>query len=177
MVAEPAPDVQRGLTIERMRLGDVEHVVEVDRQCFSSPWSAHTYTTELENPSAHYVVAKYRGDIVGFAGMWLIADEAHITTIGVAPCHRGRKIGERVLIELLSEAVQRGARRATLEVRRSNTVAQSLYAKYGFRTVAIRRGYYGDNGEDAFVMWVNRMWEPEYLAMLDARRAELGDLA
>lgn len=176
MVAEPVPDARTKLTIEPMTLADVESVVEIDRQCFSSPWSEYAYANELQNPSACYVVAKCSRQIVGFAGMWLIDGEAHITTIGVAPSHRGRKIGERILVELLIRAINTGAERATLEVRRSNTVAQNLYSKYGFRTVAIRRGYYGDNGEDAFVMWVDRMYEPEYLAMLKSRRDVLGSL-
>ena len=105
--------------------------------------------------------------------MWLIMDEAHITTIGVAPGHRGKKIGERMLVHLLDEAIHRGARHATLEVRKSNHVAQTLYLKYGFRIAAIRRGYYTNNGEDALVMWIDDMWDPGFLKMLREFRESL----
>jgi ribosomal-protein-alanine N-acetyltransferase len=112
---------------------------------------------------------------VGYAGMWLIMDEAHITTLGVDPDFRGMKIGEQILINILDEAVSRGARRATLEVRRNNSVAQSLYAKYGFHTVAIRKGYYANNNEDAFVMWVDDMWSDDFLRTLRIRAEALDD--
>ena len=111
--------------------------------------------------------------MVGFAGMWCIMDEAHITTIGVEPELRGRKIGELVLASLLEEALDRGVHRATLEVRRTNTVAQNLYAKYGFKTMAVRKGYYGNNNEDALVMWTEDMCEPDFLRLLRQRKDEL----
>jgi [ribosomal protein S18]-alanine N-acetyltransferase len=91
--------------------------------------------------------------IVGFAGMWLLYDEAHITTIAVAPEHRGKGLGELLLVALIEEAVNRGADWLTLEVRVSNTSAQTLYEKYGFTRQGVRRRYYSDNGEDAYIMW------------------------
>ncbi len=164
------------LTIERMQPGDVEQVAELDKQCFPMPWSVSAYTTEVGNPSAYYVVARAEGVIIGYAGAWFIMDESHITTIGVAPGFRGRKVGERILVHILEEAVHRGARRATLEVRRTNSAAQNLYHKYGFSTVAIRKGYYTDNGEDAFVMWVDDMWSDDFLRVLREARERLPDV-
>ena len=91
--------------------------------------------------------------IVGFAGMWVLFDEAHVTTIGVLPDRRGKGLGELLLLELFDQAFARGAEWLTLEVRVSNTAAQALYEKYGFTRQGVRRRYYSDNGEDAYIMW------------------------
>ncbi len=150
------------VSLERMRRDDVPRIMEIERQCFSTPWHESAYVTELVNRSAYYVVARIGDAIVGYAGMWVIMDESHITTIGVDPEYRGRQIGEQILVGILEEAQRRGARRATLEVRESNEIAQRLYRKYGFVPAAIRRGYYSDNGENAVVMWVDDMLTPAY---------------
>jgi len=90
--------------------------------------------------------------IFGFAGLWLMAGEAHITNIAVREKHRRQGIGELLFISLIEMALELGASLATLEVRASNTTAQSLYAKYGFVQVGLRRGYYTDNREDGVIM-------------------------
>jgi ribosomal-protein-alanine N-acetyltransferase len=100
--------------------------------------------------------------IVGFAGMWLLYDEAHITTICVAPEHRGKGLGELLLLALFEEALNRGAHWLTLEVRVSNTPAQDLYEKYGFTRQGVRRRYYSDNGEDAYIMWSPSLRDTNY---------------
>ena len=111
--------------------------------------------------------------IIGFAGMWILLDEAHVTTIGVAPDYRGRGLGEMLLLELIEEAMRRGAEWVTLEVRVSNDSAQALYAKYGFTRQGVRRRYYSDNGEDAYIMWSPSIREPETIARLIALKAVL----
>jgi [ribosomal protein S18]-alanine N-acetyltransferase len=111
--------------------------------------------------------------IIGFAGMWILLDEAHVTTIGVAPDFRGRGLGEMLLLELIEEAMRRGAEWVTLEVRVSNESAQALYAKYGFTRQGVRRRYYSDNGEDAYIMWSPSIREPETIARLVALKAAL----
>jgi len=176
MAVEKMTELQVPIRIERMQVEDAEQVAELDRKCFPTPWSASAYLTEAHNPSAYYIVAMSDDQLVGFAGMWMIMDETHITTLGVAPELRGRKIGERMLAHLLDEAIHRGARRATLEVRRSNQAAQNLYHKYGFRVAAVRKGYYGNNNEDALVMWVDDMWNTEFLKVFRTRREELGEV-
>ncbi|HAH87133.1 MAG TPA: ribosomal-protein-alanine N-acetyltransferase [Armatimonadetes bacterium] len=162
------------VTIERMQLEDIDHVVELDKKCFPIPWSASAYVTEAHNPSAYYIVARANSGLAGYAGMWLIMDEAHITTIGVDPGYRGCKVGERMLINLMQHAISQGATRATLEVRKRNLVAQNLYTKYGFQIVAVRKGYYTNNNEDALVMWTNNMDQPDYLRLLTQNTAQLG---
>ena len=170
MVIEKAADIR----IERMQVDDVEEVAELDKKCFPTPWSVSAYMNEAHNPSAYYIVARMDDRIIGFAGIWLIMDEAHITTIGVDPELRGQKIGERILIHVLDEAIHRGARRVTLEVRKSNFVAQNFYDKYMFHTVAVRKGYYSNNNEDALIMWIDDMWSGDFLKILRKRKEELG---
>ena len=151
--------------IRRMQKEDVPSVMVIELECFAVPWRESAYLTELSNRSAYYIVACIDGEVVGYGGMWVIMDESHITTLGVSKEHRGQKIGERVLFAMLEEARRHDARRATLEVRESNTVAQNLYRKYGFQPAAIRRAYYTDNHENALVMWVDNLSGLAYTAM------------
>lgn len=111
--------------------------------------------------------------IAGFAGMWVLYDEAHITTIGVAPQFRGKGLGELLMVELFEQAVKRNAEWVTLEVRVSNGTAQALYEKYGFTRQGVRKRYYSDNGEDAWIMWSPSLRNPEYIERFDQLRAEL----
>lgn len=154
------------LTIERMAHDDVPAVMAVDRLCFPTPWSENAYRSEMGNVSAYYLVARVSDragygttpaghqPLVGYAGAWIVMDEAHITTIGVHPDYRRHGIGKRLFEALLDEARDRGVRRVSLEVRESNHAAQALYAEYGFIPIARRRRYYSDTGEDAIVMWI-----------------------
>ena len=104
------------------------------------------------NRLARYLGARDGGRLIGFGGIWLMVDEAHITTFAVHPAWRRRHIGERLLAALLELAVRRHAREATLEVRLSNLAARKLYEKYGFRPVGVRPRYYSDDNEDALIM-------------------------
>jgi len=100
--------------------------------------------------------------IIGFAGLWLMVDEAHITTIAMHPDFRQHGLGEFLLVSLIDTAYSIGARWVTLEVRVSNFVAQNLYRKYGFRQAGVRRRYYSDNQEDALIMWTDEINSPAY---------------
>jgi ribosomal-protein-alanine N-acetyltransferase len=113
--------------------------------------------------------------IVGFAGMWLMFDEAHVTTIGVKRELRGQGLGEVLFATLLEIAMNIGARRATLEVRVSNYPAQALYRKYGFHEEGIRRRYYSDNNEDALIMWSDWLGSPEFQERFRQLRAQLDE--
>jgi len=163
--------------LRRMRTEDVPRVMEIERECFATPWHESAYMTELSNRSAYYVVACIDSRIVGYAGMWVIMDEAHITTLGVSRDCRGLKIGEQLLVALLDEAISRRARRATLEVRQSNVIAQNLYKKYGFLPAAVRRGYYTDNHENAIVMWVDNITNSAYADKYTELKRKLGEEA
>jgi len=146
-----------------MRLEDIPRVREIEQMSFRTMWPRDAYTHELrDNRLASYMIARVEKDIVGYAGMWVIMDEAHITTIAVDPIHRGQHIGERLLVGLIDSALDKGARWMTLEVRTSNAAAQALYHKYLFREIGIRKGYYSDNREDALVMWTGNLREVEF---------------
>jgi ribosomal-protein-alanine N-acetyltransferase len=141
------------IVVDRMKVEDLPAVHVIERESFSTPWPAHAYRQELENNRlAHYIVARCGDEIVGFAGMWLLVDEAHVTTFATRQAWRRQGIGERLLLALLDLAVARGAHEATLEVRPSNAAARRLYGKYGFKVVGVRPRYYSDNNEDALIM-------------------------
>lgn len=136
-----------------MTLADLPAVHAIERASFAVPWPDDAYRNELAtNRLASYVIARAADAIVGFAGLWVMVDEAHVTTFAVHPRWRRRGVGERLLLALIDIAVARQAREATLEVRLSNMPARRLYEKYGFRPVGIRPRYYSDNGEDALIM-------------------------
>lgn len=174
MTDDPDPSVTIAPIIRPMRNADIETVSKIERQSFETAWSVQAYVTELQNPSAVYVVAEVNGRVVGYGGLWVIMDEAHITTVAVVPEMRGYKIGERLLAEMLYISRQKGATRATLEVRESNKPAQNLYKKYGFIWVAIRKAYYADTNENADILWINDMLSKEWREMFAENRKVLG---
>jgi len=148
--------------IEPMTVDDLPAVHAIERASFAVPWPDDAYRNELRtNRLASYVVAKVGDALVGFAGLWIMVDEAHVTTFAVHPRWRRRGIGERLLLVLLELSAARHAREATLEVRLSNVAARRLYEKYGFRPVGIRPRYYSDNGEDALIMTTDDLTSPE----------------
>ena len=137
-----------------MSFGDIDQVCEIENLSFAIPWSRESFESELsQNNLARYIVAKVNGKVVAYGGMWIILDEGHITNIAVHPDYRGQKIGEKLVEALLREAKESNAERITLEVRASNDAARKLYQKQGFTDGGIRKGYYGDNREDAIIMW------------------------
>lgn len=162
--------------IDPMSLADIPRVRDIEQEAFAVPWPKDAYRAELEeNQVACYIVARADEDrIAGFAGMWIIFDEAHVTTIAVERGQRGQRVGERLMLALIDRALERGARWMTLEVRPSNAVALALYRKFGFRDVALRKRYYSDNGEDAVVMWSGNLREAESQGRLEAARREFG---
>jgi [ribosomal protein S18]-alanine N-acetyltransferase len=187
--------------VERMTLEHIAAVMEIEKTAFPRPWPEKAYRYELsENPNAYFVVARLLNaapqpsrrhwlaqllrpsaphpiapttKIVGFAGMWMYVDEAHIATIATHSVWRGRRIGERILMNLMREAQRRNAALVTLEVRLSNIVAQNLYLKYGFDEVGRRKGYYQDNLEDALLMTVTHFNTDAYRRRLDELEAAL----
>ena len=172
MLPLPAP-----YRLRPMALADIPTVMEIDRASFPSPAPKQLFINELtDNQLAHYqvLVREEAGEtIVGFAGFWLIADEVHISTIAVAPAERGRGRGEWLLLNLLRLACALDPLLVTLEVRRGNTVAQALYAKYRFEEVGVRRRYYRDTGEDALLLTVDLATQPDYCAWLAQKAAGL----
>lgn len=149
-------------TVRRMTIEDVPQVHAIELATFPMPWSEQSFVDEMtKNVCARYMVAEENGQILAFAGAWLIFDEGHITNIAVAEEHRGRGIGRAVTEALKQYAANMGVQYMTLEVRRSNLVAQSMYKKLGFIELGYRKRYYEDNGEDALLMVCQDMPEPQ----------------
>jgi [ribosomal protein S18]-alanine N-acetyltransferase len=147
------------LVVAPMEERDIPQVTAIDRRSFANPWSAESYHYELaENQAAHFLVALAAAEpgverrVMGYAGYWLIVDEAHIGTLAVHPDWRRRGLGEKLLAALLHQARELGALTALLEVRAGNLAAQGLYRKQGFEEVGRRKGYYRDNAEDALLL-------------------------
>ncbi|WP_423408784.1 ribosomal protein S18-alanine N-acetyltransferase [Heyndrickxia sp. MSNUG] len=144
------------ITFRKMTVEDLDDVIEVEIHSFATPWSREAFYNELtKNQFAHYLVAEVDEKVVGYCGVWIIVDEAHITNIALLPDYRGMKLGESLMGRIIEIARESGAIRITLEVRVSNEIAQNLYRKFGFEEGALRKQYYTDNMEDALVMWVN----------------------
>jgi ribosomal-protein-alanine N-acetyltransferase len=154
-----------------MSRSDVPTVATLERDIYPQPWSARVFFDELGHANRSYVVAAEGDEILGYGGLMLVESDAHITTLGVAPGRRRRKLGTRLLLALVERAVGRGARHLTLEVRATNTDAQLLYERFGFSPVGKRKGYY--QGEDAIVMWALDVDAEEYGNRLDEIRSDV----
>ncbi len=138
----------------------LNEVVAIERQVYPMPWGEQTFLDELAAPHRTYLAARVDGEVVGYAGMMLVADEAHITTVVTRPERRQKGVGTRLMLRLASGAVEGGARSLTLEVRSSNRAAQGLYRRFGMAPVGVRKNYYVS--EDALIMWVHDLNSPEY---------------
>lgn len=147
------------ISFREMKPEDADAVEEVEKASFSMPWSRKSFWEEAANERTYYLLALDGDKVVGYAGTWILDDEAQITNVAVAPERRGQKVGTRLMKELIREAKKRGATRMTLEVRPSNTAALALYKKFGFKDCGHRPHYYLDNGEDAVIMWA--FWDRE----------------
>jgi len=141
------------VTLRLMEEADLDQVLEVSSLSLKESWSKSSFLNELSNPLAKYMVSIVNDNIVGFAGIWIIVDEGHITNIAVHPDFRGQGIGEKLVLSLINQASSWSINSFTLEVRDSNIIAQNLYKKLSFIEEGRRKNYYSDNNEDAIIMW------------------------
>lgn len=153
MVALKAIDPE-DIILRNMTMEDIPDIMLIEHEAFSLPWSEDAFRNELtHNHFARYLVMEHEGSLIGYAGMWNIVDESHVTNIAIRTVYRGLGLGKRLLRAMMDWAIELGMLRMTLEVRVSNLAAQSLYSKFGFYPVGTRKGYYSDNHEDAVIMW------------------------
>ena len=159
------------LHIRPMTLADIDRVHLIDQLSFSMPWPVSSYRYELtENKASILHVAEFLNEnqtaiIAAMIVTWFIIDEAHIATIAVHPNYRRMGIGKKLLSTALQEAIQRGAKMATLEVRAGNLAAANMYTRFGFKVAGRRPRYYHDTQEDAIIMTVTGL-DQEYLNWL-----------
>ncbi|MFD1021115.1 ribosomal protein S18-alanine N-acetyltransferase [Thalassobacillus hwangdonensis] len=141
--------------VRKMTQADLEAVMEVEHSSFTVPWTKETFVNEMEiNRYAHYFVIEKDQNVVGYCGLWVIIDEAHITNIAILPEYRGKEYGSFLLEHVIQYARDMGAIQISLEVRVSNMAAQRMYRRFGMVPGGVRKNYYTDDGEDALVMWV-----------------------
>jgi ribosomal-protein-alanine N-acetyltransferase len=162
------------LEITRMRRRHLRKVLSIEGQVYPRPWSGSLFLSELsQRDTRSYLVGKLHGEVVGYAGMMFTGLESHVTNIAVDPRVHGQKVGTRLLLTQITEAVSRGTETVSLEVRISNLVAQNMYAKFGFVPVGRRKGYYIETNEDAIVMLVEDASSEQYRMRLRSIRTEL----
>ena len=150
-----------------MRRRHLRAVLRIEAQVYPRPWSLALFMSELGlRTTRTYLIARVDGTVVGYAGLMLTGDDAHVTTIAVDPAWHRNKIATRLLLHLAREADRRGSHNLTLEVRVSNHGAQALYRQFGFRPAGIRKNYYVETNEDALVMWADDVDSPGYRARL-----------
>lgn len=146
------------VVFEEMRPEHLDQVLKIEEQSFPLPWSANAFYSELQqNSFAYYIVAVVDQVIVGYTGMWIILDEAHITNLAVDPQYRMKGVGRALMLEMIRRGVLMGISKMTLEVRPSNMGARKLYACLGFEEKGIRKCYYSDTNEDAIIMWKHNL--------------------
>ena len=138
------------MQIDKMIKEDAQALYELDKLCFSVPWSKKSFEEEAENANASYFVARENDEIIGYGGVWLVAGEGQITNIAVHPDHRKKHIGSKLLECILEEC--RDSFQIILEVRESNIPAICLYEKYGFIKAGIRKRFYHSPEEDGITM-------------------------
>jgi len=167
---DSAPDV----VLLPMRRRHLRGVMAIEELVYPTPWSSSLFLSELGLPASRvYLVAKAGRSVVGYAGIMMAPDEAHVTTIAVDPAWQRRHIATRLMIALAREAIDRNFAALTLEVRASARGAQDMYRHFGLRPEGARKEYYSNPNEDAVVMWVRGIDTMEYRQLLDGleRRA------
>ncbi len=172
MVTERSREIL-DIEVGPMRRRHLPAVLRIEGKVYPRPWSAGLFLSELAQKSSRaYFVARHQGRVVGYAGVMILGDEGHVTNIAVDPAYHRHRIGTRLMMSLIEESRERRVRSMTLEVRRANAGAQAMYRRFGFQTVGVRRGYYVETGEDAYIMWAEGVWTPDYARRLDRIREE-----
>ena len=169
----PAADTL-DVTLTPMRRRHLRSVLRIEQQVYPRPWSMGLFMSELGyRGSRRYVVARVGTTVVGYGGVMLSADDAHITTLAVDPAWHRRKIGSRLLLALARAALDLGAGNLTLEVRMANSAAQAMYREFGFAPAGVRKNYYVETNEDALIMWANDIGTSEFAERLARIEASL----
>ncbi len=168
------------IELTHMKRRHLGQVLDIERRVYPRPWTMTLFLSEIvQRSSRFYIVAKASRRVVGYGGLMVFGEEAHVTNIAVDPDQHRRKVASRLLFALVTEARRRGATACTLEVRVANHAAQGLYQQFGFAPVGIRKNYYAETREDALIMWAEGLQTPAYaerLAGLAARIPEPREL-
>jgi ribosomal-protein-alanine N-acetyltransferase len=170
---QPA-ELAEAVSLTPMRRRHLRAVLRIEALVYPRPWSASLFLSELAlRGTRAYHVARIGPEVIGYAGLMLGTEDAHVTTIAVDPDWHRRGVGTRLMLNMARTALDRGARNLTLEVRVGNTGAQALYHRFGFAPAGIRKNYYSETNEDALVMWATDIDTPAYQRRLAEIEAEL----
>ena len=163
------------IIIKPMEKTDVDKVIAIEAKAYGEHhWSKESFMNELANELARYYSAfNENGELVGYAGCWQILEEVHITNIAVSPDFRRNKIGEKLLKNIIDDCYKNKAKYITLEVRVSNVPAISLYEKFGFKSLGVRKGYYQNNNEDALIMWTENIFYDKFKTLYNKNTENL----
>ncbi|MAU49766.1 MAG: ribosomal-protein-alanine N-acetyltransferase [Actinobacteria bacterium] len=160
-----------------MKENDLIEVMEINELVYPTVWSVSFFKQQLRQTDSRVnIVFELEKKIVGHGALMKVADEAHIISLVVHPLHQKKGIGVSMLSVLCHHAVDMGLKSMTLEVRKSNESAISLYKKFGFSPVGFRTNYYSDTGEDALIMWIHDIDDPEFLMKVKSKQRIKGDL-
>lgn len=155
-----------------MRRKHLRSVSRIEQQTSSSPWSSSLFLSEMAlRQNRAYTVAQVGSLVVGYSGLMLVEDDAHVTVLAVDPLWQRHQIATRLMLHNARLALQHGARHMTLEVRVSNDAAKGLYQKFGFAPAGIRKNYYSEDKEDALVMWAHDIDGEDFALRLSAVEA------
>ena len=163
--------------IEPMAARHIDIVRAIDARCYSSPWGAATWRNELSENTRFHVVARVGDEIVGHAGLLIILDEIHVTTVAVHPDHQGAGHATQMVLHLLDHARSVEGASVTLEVRATARRTQRLYSRFGFQPAGVRPSYYSNPADDAIIMWLHDLQGSEIGERLEAVRRDLGPLS
>ena len=157
--------MRTGTLVREMRSADLDQVMEVEEATFSIPWSRQVFLDEMEAPGRCYLVAEHAGRVVGYGGLTVVGEDAHINTLAAARPVSVPAVGTRLMLSLVARGLESGAEQVTLEVRASNGRAQEFYRKFGLAPVGVRKHYYQD--DDALIMWAHDIGGADYRDRLD----------
>lgn len=139
--------------IENLNLTHIEEICDIEKRCFSDAWSRQSFIDEIDNENSVFIVVKKEDKIVAYSGFWYIVDDAQIMNVAVDIAYKGMKISHILMKEMIQRAMDKNMATMSLEVRVSNEIAINLYKVYGFEIVGVRKQYYQDNKEDAYIMF------------------------
>ncbi len=163
------------IKIRKMEKDDLSQVLEIEAQAYGEHhWSRESFCNELENNlSVYYSALDENDNLVGYLGAWLIFEEAHVTTIAVKEEFKKRGIADTLMLMLIDECYKNMVKYITLEVRVSNVPALGLYAKWGFKDIGVRKGYYQDNNEDALIMFTENIFHEKFKKIYNENKAKI----
>jgi len=156
------------LRIEKLKRRDLRHLLPIEAAVFPEPWSVGVFNSELALRHGRlYRAAWHKDDMAGYVGFMIVDEEAHVTTIATAPAYQRQGVARTLLIDGIHTLLPMGVRHLSLEVAASNEGAQTLYRRFGFAPVGVRKNYYPITGEDALVMWAYDINTPDYAQRLE----------